>query len=100
MARPFRFGVSVRHAEDGDDWREKARRAEGLGYSVFLVPDHLAEILPPWVALTVAAEAAPTMRVGSFVLRKCTTCTQDATRARRVSRRALAPGRSAARCPS
>jgi len=68
MARPFRFGVSVRHAEDGDDWREKARRAEGLGYSVFLVPDHLAEILPPWVALTVAAEAAPTMRVGTFVL--------------------------------
>jgi probable F420-dependent oxidoreductase len=28
----------------------------------------LADILPPWVSLTVAAEAAPTMRVGTFVL--------------------------------
>lgn len=68
MARPFRFGVSVRRAEDGADWREKARRAEALGYSAFLVPDHLADILPPWVALTVAAEAAPSLRVGTFVL--------------------------------
>lgn len=68
MTRAFRFGVSVRRAKDGPDWREKARRAEALGYSVFLVPDHLSDILPPWVALTVAAEAAPTMRVGTFVL--------------------------------
>ena len=68
MALPFRFGVSARRADDGADWREKARRAEALGYSVFLVPDHLADILPPWVALTVAAEAAPTLRVGTFVL--------------------------------
>jgi probable F420-dependent oxidoreductase len=68
VAWPFRFGVSARRAEGGPEWREKARRAEALGYSVFLVPDHLADILPPWVALTVAAEAAPTMRVGTFVL--------------------------------
>jgi probable F420-dependent oxidoreductase len=68
VARPFRFGVSARRAEGGPEWREKARRAEALGYTVFLVPDHLADILPPWVALTVAAEAAPTMRVGTFVL--------------------------------
>jgi probable F420-dependent oxidoreductase len=68
VTRAFRFGVSVRRAKDGPDWREKARRAEALGYSVFLVPDHLSDILPPWVALTVAAEAAPTMRVGTFVL--------------------------------
>jgi probable F420-dependent oxidoreductase len=68
VARPFRFGVSVRRAESRADWREKARRAEALGYEVFVVPDHLADILPPWVSLTVAAEAAPTMRVGTFVL--------------------------------
>ena len=68
MARPFRFGVSVRRAESRADWREKARRAEALGYEVFVVPDHLEDILPPWVSLTVAAEAAPTMRVGTFVL--------------------------------
>jgi probable F420-dependent oxidoreductase len=65
---PFRFGVSVRRAESRADWREKARRAEALGYTVFLVPDHLADIMPPWVALAVAAEAAPTMRIGTFVL--------------------------------
>jgi probable F420-dependent oxidoreductase len=68
MTAPFRFGVSVRRAESRADWREKARRAEALGYSVFLAPDHLADILPPWVALAVAAESAPTMRVGTFVL--------------------------------
>jgi probable F420-dependent oxidoreductase len=68
VARPFRFGVSVRRAESRADWREKAKRAEALGYEVFVVPDHLADILPPWVSLTVAAEAAPTMRVGTFVL--------------------------------
>jgi probable F420-dependent oxidoreductase len=68
VAAPFRFGVSVRRAESRGDWREKARRAEALGYSVFLVPDHLADIMPPWVALAVAAETAPTMRVGTFVL--------------------------------
>jgi probable F420-dependent oxidoreductase len=68
MAKPFRFGVSVRRAENRGQWREKARRAEALGYSSFLVPDHLTDILPPLVPLVSAAEATENLRVGTFVL--------------------------------
>jgi probable F420-dependent oxidoreductase len=68
MARSFRFGVSVRRAKNRREWQEKARRVEALGYSSFLVPDHLADILPPLVPLVSAAEATETLRVGTFVL--------------------------------
>ena len=68
MARPFRFGVSVRRGQNRREWQQKARRAEALGYSSFLVPDHLVDILPPLVPLVSAAEAAETLRVGTFVL--------------------------------
>jgi probable F420-dependent oxidoreductase len=68
MSRPFRFGVSVRHAGSRQEWQEKARRAEAYGYSIFLVPDHVADILPPIAALTSAADATTTLRVGTFVL--------------------------------
>jgi probable F420-dependent oxidoreductase len=68
MATPFRFGVSVRRAQSRREWQEKARRAEALGYSSFLVPDHLTDILPPLVPLVSAAEATASLRVGNFVL--------------------------------
>lgn len=68
MATPFRFGVSVRRARNRREWQEKARRAEALGYSSFLVPDHLVDILPPLVSLVSAAEATASLRVGTFVL--------------------------------
>jgi probable F420-dependent oxidoreductase len=68
MPGRFRFGVSVRHAESRTDWQEKARRVEALGYSVLLTPDHLSGILPPLAPLVSAAEAAETLRVGTFVL--------------------------------
>ena len=66
--RPFRFGVSARHADSRREWQDKARRAEALGYATFLVPDHLAQILPPLLPLVSAAEATSTLRVGTFVL--------------------------------
>jgi probable F420-dependent oxidoreductase len=65
---PFRFGVSVRRAENRAEWQDKARRAEALGYSTFLTPDHLVDILPPLVPLVSAAEATEKLRVGTFVL--------------------------------
>jgi probable F420-dependent oxidoreductase len=68
MPRPFRFGVSVRHATTRGEWVDKARRAEALGYSVFLCPDHLTDVLPPLVPLVSAADATATLRVGTFVL--------------------------------
>ena len=67
-ARPFRFGVSVWTAGSREEWRAKARRAEELGYSTLLVPDHLAELFPPLVPLISAAEATTRLRVGTLVL--------------------------------
>src|SRR5512133_2080074 len=68
MPRPFRFGVSVRHATTRTEWVDKARRAEALGYSVFLCPDHVTDVLPPLLPPVSAADATETLRVGTFVL--------------------------------
>lgn len=48
-------------------WREAAQRAEALGYDTLLIPDHITEQLAPIAALTAAADATTTLRVGSFV---------------------------------
>jgi probable F420-dependent oxidoreductase len=67
--RPFRFGVSCWGAASAEEWRAKARRAEALGYDVFLVPDHLAAgVLSPFSALAIAAGATGRLRVGTYVL--------------------------------
>lgn len=65
--RPFRFGVSPGYAESRADWVGKARKAEELGYSTFLVPDHFVNPLGTVPALAIAAEATRTLRVGSYV---------------------------------
>jgi probable F420-dependent oxidoreductase len=64
---PFRFGV-VMHAIGGkEEWSNKCREAERLGYDVILVPDHLG-IPSPFPAMTAAAAVTERTRVGSFVL--------------------------------
>ncbi|WP_329548946.1 LLM class F420-dependent oxidoreductase [Streptomyces sp. NBC_01356] len=67
MPRPFRFGVSMMSPAPADEWREKCRRAEQLGYDVILVPDHLG-MPAPFPALVAAAEATERPRLGTFVL--------------------------------
>ena len=67
-AKPFRFGVNTWAAGSSREWIDKARRIEALGYSTLFMPDHLADTLSPFSALAVAAQAAPTLRVGPFVL--------------------------------
>jgi probable F420-dependent oxidoreductase len=64
---PFRFGVQLSKAESGKAWRSTARQVEDLGYSTLFVPDHLDDQFAPMVALTVAAEATTSLRVGSLV---------------------------------
>lgn len=64
---PFRFAVQLSKAASGAEWRATARRVESLGYSTLFVPDHLDDQFGPLVALTVAAEATTTLRVGSLV---------------------------------
>ena len=66
--QPFRFGVVAAQARSGDEWVAKARRAEALGYATFLIPDTLGQTLAPLPALTAAASATATLRVGTFVL--------------------------------
>ncbi|MFD8497884.1 TIGR03621 family F420-dependent LLM class oxidoreductase [Amycolatopsis sp. NPDC059657] len=64
---PFRFATQARTAADARQWREKARKAEELGYSSLLVPDHLNDHWAPLVSLTIAAEATSTLKVGSLM---------------------------------
>ncbi|MEV0229272.1 TIGR03621 family F420-dependent LLM class oxidoreductase [Nonomuraea sp. NPDC050786] len=66
--RRFRFGAVVREAESGEAWAEKARRLEGQGYDVLLVPDHLVgPRFAPIAALTAAACATTRLQVGTLV---------------------------------
>lgn len=63
----FRFGVQLSRADSGSAWRDLARKVEDLGYSTLFIPDHFDDQFGPLVALTAAAEATSTLRVGSLV---------------------------------
>jgi probable F420-dependent oxidoreductase len=65
--RRFRFGVQISKSRSAAEWREAARKAEALGYDIFLMPDHLGGQLAIGPALTVVAEAAPSIRIGTLV---------------------------------
>ena len=57
------------HAASASDFREKARKAEALGYSTLFVPDHFVDHpLAPMPAMATAAAVTDTLRVGSLVL--------------------------------
>ena len=66
--RPFRFGVNMWSGGSRAAWTDNARKAEGLGYSVLTVPDHLSDFLAPIPALAAAAHATKDLRVGTMVL--------------------------------
>ena len=66
--RRFRFGAQLSYAGTGEAWLAKARRVEELGYSTLCVPDHFDDQLAPFPALTAAAAATTTLRVGTLVL--------------------------------
>lgn len=65
--RPFRFGVMAANARSSVEWIETAKKAEGLGYSTLVMPDHFAGQLAPIAALTVAATVTETLRVGTLM---------------------------------
>src|SRR3989454_9755788 len=62
--KPFRFGINVRDGKSRAEWQDKAREIEGLGYSVLLVPDHLAAMLATIPAVMSAADATKSLRGG------------------------------------
>jgi probable F420-dependent oxidoreductase len=65
--RPFRFAVHTSAAPDGKAWTEAARRYEDLGFSTLLLRDHFDDQLGPIAAMTAAAAATSTLRVGCLV---------------------------------
>jgi len=65
--RPFRFGVHTSDAETGEQWAAAARRYEALGFSTLLLRDHFDHQLAPIAAMTAAACATQTLRVGCLV---------------------------------
>jgi probable F420-dependent oxidoreductase len=78
--RPFRFAVQSYAAQSPAEWREKARKAEDLGYSAFMLADHYigpgpalaatnhpVQVLASVPAIAVAAEATSRIRVGCRV---------------------------------
>jgi len=54
-------------ASSASDWTETAKKAEDLGYSALLMPDHFGDQLAPIAALSIAAAATTTLRVGTLV---------------------------------
>jgi probable F420-dependent oxidoreductase len=65
--KPFRFGVSGGRATRAE-WLDLARKAEALGYSTLLLPDHFGRQLAPLPALLAAAMVTHHLRVGTIVL--------------------------------
>ena len=65
--RPFRFGVTTANADSANDWTEKVRKIEALGYSTVTIPDHFPDRLAAVPALMAAAAATSTLRLGSWV---------------------------------
>ncbi len=65
--RPFRFLTDTSDPLDGPGVAAFARRAESLGYSAVMMPDHLVGQYAPVPLLTAVAMATEKLRVGTFV---------------------------------
>jgi len=67
--RPFRFAAQLGRAPEASarSWAEQARKAEGLGYSTLLMPDHFGDQLAPVPAMMAAAAATTRLRIGALV---------------------------------
>jgi probable F420-dependent oxidoreductase len=64
----FRFGVVAAGARSADEWLNKVRHVEALGYSSLVIPDNLRYTLAPLPALAAAAAATTKLRLGTYVL--------------------------------
>lgn len=71
--RAFRFGVINETIGSAEEWRERVRQTEALGYATFLIRDHLVPDffgpqLAPLSALMAAAGLTTSLRIGTLVL--------------------------------
>ena len=69
--RPFRFLASVDENLDFAALTALARKAESVGCSAFVLPDHLIEQYAPIPLLATVAAVTERLRVGTFVLNIC-----------------------------
>ena len=67
MVKDFRFGVGLQAARRQKSVQDWARRAEGMGYDVMHMADHLYTTAP-FPMMTAMAMATEKLRVGTFVL--------------------------------
>ena len=65
--RRFRFGAVAGFGRTGPEWAAAARHIEQLGFSTLLCPD-VTGMFAPFQALSAAAAATSTLRLGSYVL--------------------------------
>lgn len=65
--RPFRFGIAGR-AQTRAAWQDFARRAEDLGFSTLVIPDHFTAQMAPLPAIMSAAAVTTRLRFGTNVL--------------------------------
>ena len=65
--RRFRFGAVAGFGRTGQEWAATARHIEQLGFSTLLCPDGTGTFAP-FQALSAAAAATSTLRLGSYVL--------------------------------
>lgn len=66
--RPFTFHAAVQGILDGAALAGTARRAEAMGYTSLVIPDHLIPQLSPVPAMATIAAATSRLRIGAFVL--------------------------------
>ena len=67
--RPMRFATQSGSAANGQEWIDRAKRLEALGYDTIAMPDHM--IGGAWAAmptLAVAATVTQKLRVGTLVV--------------------------------
>ena len=65
--RPFRFLAEAGLPVSGRTLAQEARRAEAMGFSVLVIPDHLVDQLAPIPAMATMAAATEHLRIGTFV---------------------------------
>lgn len=64
---PFRFGVVTALARSGEEWADRARRIESLGFATLVMPDRVQYTFSALPALATAAAVTRTLRVGTYV---------------------------------
>jgi probable F420-dependent oxidoreductase len=69
--RPFRFLATVDENPGLAELTSLARKAEAVGCSVFVLPDHLIGQYAPMPLLAMVAAVTERLRVGTFVLNVC-----------------------------